>query len=374
MKYHDFGFTGAKVSALGFGAMRLPTLGEGDDARVDLDQSVPMLQRGLDLGINYIDSAWAYLNKTSETAVGHAIKGRDRAGLYISTKNPIDTDVGEWRKRLDLQLRKLDTDYIDFYHIHSIQWRVFTKKVVPEGYMKELERARDEGLIRHISFSCHDSPHNIIKLIDTGKFSSMLVQYNLLHRYNEAAISYARSKGMGVAVMGPIGGGRINFMSRLKPREGRTIAELALRFVLSNKDVSVALSGMHSIEMVEENCAMAENDGPLTQVETEDIRAMLDQLQGLQDLYCTGCGYCVPCPNGVNIPANFLLMNYEVVYNFGGGMSEAYNNGLKAAKASADNCIECGECLEKCPQNIDIPERLKDVAKQFALKKENTST
>ncbi len=371
MKYRDFGSTGAKVSALGFGAMRLPTLGEGDDARVDLDQSVPMLQRGLDLGINYIDSAWAYLNKTSETAVGQAIKGRDRANLYVSPKNPIDTDVKEWRKRLDLQLKKLDTDYIDFYHVHSIQWRVFKKKMVPEGYMKELERARDEGLIRHISFSCHDSPHNIIKLIDTGEFASMLVQYNLLHRYNEAAIAHAVSKGMGVAVMGPVGGGRIDFMSRLKPREGRTIAELALRFVLSNRDVSVALSGMHSMEMIEENCTIAENDGLLTQVEREDIQSMLDQLQGLQDLYCTGCGYCVPCPNGVNIPANFLLMNYEVVYNFGGGMSEAYNNGLRAAKASADYCIECGECIEKCPQNIDIPERLKDVAKQFAPKERN---
>ena len=373
MKYRDFGSTGAKVSALGFGAMRLPTLGEDDETRVDLEKSVPMLQRGLDLGINYIDTAWAYLNKTSETAVGHAIKGRDRASLYIATKNPIDTDVKEWRKRLDLQLEKLDTDYIDFYHIHSVQWRVFKKKAVPEGYMKELERARDEGLIRHISFSCHDSPQNLIKLIDTGEFSSMLVQYNLLHRYNEAAIEHARSKGMGVSIMGPIGGGRIDFMSRLKPREGRTIAELALRYVLSNENVSVALSGMHSIEMIEQNCAMAENDGPLSQVENEDIQAMLDQLQGLEDLYCTGCDYCMPCPNGVNIPANFLLMNYETVYNFGGGMSEAYNKGLKRAKASADYCIECGECVEKCPQNIDIPERLKDVAKQFAVEEEEPS-
>jgi predicted aldo/keto reductase-like oxidoreductase len=192
MKYRDFGKTGVKVSALGFGAMRLPTTGEGDDVQVDLEKSVPLLQRGLDLGINYIDTAWAYLNKTSETAVGHAIKGRDRSKIYIATKNPIDTDVKQWRKRLDIQLEKLDTDYIDFYHVHSLQWRVFRKKAVPEGYMKELEKARDEGLIRHISFSCHDSPHNTFKLIDTGEFSSMLVQYNLLHRFNEASIAHAK--------------------------------------------------------------------------------------------------------------------------------------------------------------------------------------
>ena len=370
MKYRDFGKTGAKVSALGFGAMRLPTTGEGDDVCVDLDKAVPLLERGLDSGINYIDSAWAYLNKTSETAVGHAIKGRDRDKLYIATKNPIDTDVKEWRKRLDLQLEKLDTDYIDFYHIHSLQWRAFRKKAEPEGYMKELHKARDEGLIRHISFSCHDSPHNTMSLIDTGEFSSMLVQYNLLHRYNDAAIARAREKGMGVSVMGPVGGGRIDFMSRLNPREGRTVAELALRFALANEGVGVALSGMSTIEMIEENCATADIEGPLSKVEEEDIGAMLEQLQGLDDLYCTGCGYCLPCPSGVNIPANFLLLNYELVYNFGGGMSEAYNKGLKRAKASADFCTECGECVEKCPQDIPIPERLRDVAKQFASDEE----
>ncbi len=371
MHYRDFGATGAKVSALGFGAMRLPVTGEGEQTSVDLEKSVPMLRRGLDLGINYIDSAWGYLNGTSEIAVGRAIADRDRAGVYVATKNPIDTDVKEWRRRLDIQLERLNTDYIDFYHIHSLQWRTYRKKAVPEGYMDELRRARDEGLIRHISFSCHDSPQNTMKLIDTGEFSSMLVQYNLLHRYNDAAIAHAREKGMGVAVMGPVGGGRIDFMSRLEPREGRTVPELALRFALANEGVGVALSGMSTMEMIGQNCETAENDGPLSAVESEDIQAMLGQLKGLEDLYCTGCDYCMPCPSGVNIPANFLLLNYDQVYGFGDGMEEPYNKGLKAAGASADFCIECGECVEKCPQNIPIPERLKDVADHFAKSGKN---
>lgn len=373
MKYRDFGNTGIKVSVLGFGAMRLPTIGEGEEVRVDLEKSVPMLQRGLDLGINYVDSAWRYLNGTSEEVVGQAIAGRDRKSIYISTKNPIDTDVKDWRKRLDVQLKRLNTDYIDFYHIHGLQWRVFRKKAVPEGYMDELKRAREEGLIRHISFSCHDSAANIIELINTGEFSSMLVQYNLLHRINDAAMDHAKKKGMGVAIMGPVGGGRIAFVSQLKPREGRTVPELALRFVLAKPNVSVALSGMNTMDMIEENVETAGNDGPLSAVESEDIQKMLDQLQGLEDLYCTGCDYCMPCPNGVNIPTNFMLLNYERFYGFGDNIIQAYHKGLKPAGSSADFCIECEECVEKCPQDIPIPERMKDVADHFSRKVEEKS-
>jgi hypothetical protein len=371
MKYRDFGKTGIKVSALGFGAMRLPVIGEGEEARVDMEKSLPVLARALDLGVNYIDSAWAYLNKTSEEAVGRAIAGRNRASLYVSTKNPLDMDVKSWRERLDVQLRRLNTDYIDFYHFHGLQLREFQQKVIPEGYLRELHQARNEGLIRHISFSSHDSPSNIVRLIDTGEFSSMLVQYNLIHRHNEGAMAHAREKGMGVAVMGPVGGGRIGFMSRMTPREGRSVPALSLRFVLSNPSVSAALSGMSEIGMVEENAAVADYEGPLSAVESEDLKIMLEQVQGLEDLYCTGCGYCLPCPNGVNIPTNFLLLNYLKIYDMGENIIQAYHKGLKPAKRSADFCLDCEECVEKCPQKIPIPERMKDVVAAFdeALRK-----
>lgn len=373
MKYRDFGETGAKTSILGFGAMRLPTVGEDDQMRVDLDKSVPMLVKGLDSGINYIDTAWAYLNKTSEEAVGEAISGRDRSKLYVSTKNPIDTDVKDYRNRLDLQLKKLKTDYIDFYHIHGLRWSVFQYKAGPKGYMGELRKAQEEGLIRHLSFSSHDTPDNIFKLIDTGEFSSMLVQYNLLHRYNETAIARAVEKGMGVTVMGPVGGGRITFLSQLKPREGRSLAELALRFVFSNPNVKVTLSGMNTLEMVEENARTADNDGPLSEIEREDINIMLDQVKGLEDLYCTGCGYCMPCPNGVDIPTNLLLLNYIRVYgsqqNFRDGYVQMYHQKLVPEGSAAEFCIECEECLEKCPQNIEIAERMKEVAEELSKEK-----
>lgn len=366
MKYRDFGKTGIKVSALGFGAMRLPKVGDGEKDPVDMEKSVPMIQKGLDLGINYIDSAWRYLNQTCDKVVGQAISGRDRGQLYLSTKNPIDTDdVKEWRGRLDIQLKDMQTDYIDFYHIHGLQWNQYKNKAVPEGYMDELKKARDEGLIRHISFSCHDNPANIYKLVDTGEFSSMLVQYNLLHRHNDAVIAHAREKGMGISIMGPVGGGRIAFMSRLKPSEDRGLPGLSLRFVLSNPNISVALSGMNTMEMIDENTATAENDGPLSDTESRDIQTMLDQIKDLEDLYCTGCGYCMPCEQGVDIPSNFLLYNYATIYEFGAGILANYDQGLGKRDATADFCNECGECVEKCPQDIPIPERMKDVARHF---------
>ena len=361
MEYREFGNTGISVSVLGFGAMRLPTVGEEGEKRVDLERAVPMLTKGLDLGINYVDTAWGYLNKTSEKAVGEALAGRDRSSIYIATKNMIDTDVKAYRKRLDLQLEKLNTDYIDFYHIHGLRWTVFRYKAEPKGYMDELRRARQEGLIRHLSFSSHDTPENIIQLIDSGAFSSMLVQYNLLHRYNETAIAHARSRGMGVTVMGPVGGGRISFLSRLKPREGRTLPELGLRFALANPDVCVALSGMNTMEMVAENAATADNTAPLSDIEQEDIGKMLDQIRDLEDLYCTGCGYCMPCPNSVNIPTNLLLLNYLRLYDFGDDFTQLYHKRLKPAGTAAESCIECGECLEKCPQSIAIPERMEEI-------------
>ena len=371
MKYREFGKTGAAVSILGFGAMRLPTIGEGENMHVDLDKGVPMVQKGLDMGINYIDTAWAYLNQTSEKAVGEAIAGRDRSKLYISTKNPMNTkDAAEWRKRLDIQLEKLKTDYIDFYHIHGLNWNAYQYKAEPKGYMAELKKAKEEGLIRHISFSSHDTPANIMKIIDTGEFESMLVQYNLLHRYNEAAMTKAVGNGMGVAVMGPVGGGRLTFLSKLKPREGRSLAELTLRFVFASQNVGVALSGMNTMEMVDENATAADNDAPLSDIESEDINAMLEQIQGLEDLYCTGCGYCMPCPNGVDIPTNLLLLNYIRIYgsqqNFKDGFIQMYHKRLVPDGQAAEFCVECGECLEQCPQNIEISERMKDVAEELA--------
>jgi len=357
------------VSALGFGAMRLPRL---EDRTCDYDKAVPLLQRGIELGINYIDSAWGYLKGTSEVAVGKAIKGHDREKLYLSTKVPLEGQSGaEWREQLETQLKRLDTHYIDLHNMHSLRWDTFVEKAKGPG--KPLEaalQAKEEGLIRHICFSCHDTVENIKQLIDTGIFSGMTVQYNLLDRHNEPAIAYAYDHGVGVTIMGPVGGGRLGLPSEaiqsLIPGGTKSTPEIALRFVLANPAVSLALSGMNEMRQIEENVVTASREEPLSQAELAQMAAALDETGRLAELYCTGCGYCMPCPNEVNIPENFKYMNYHRVYGLKEYACQAYaklsagGHWVKGLPASA--CLQCGECEPKCPQNILIVEQLEEVA------------
>ncbi|MCL2839769.1 MAG: aldo/keto reductase, partial [Defluviitaleaceae bacterium] len=193
MLYREFGKTGIKMSALGFGAMRLPMAGEGDNAKVNYDLATPLMHRAFELGVNYIDTAPYYCNKDSEVAVGKALKGwRDK--VYLSTKNPIENiSADDWRKRLETSLKKLDTDYIDFYHFWGINQAGFKAwEVLQDGPLQAAERAKAEGLIKHISFSYHDKAENLRYIVDSGRFETVLIQYNLLDRSNEENIAYCK--------------------------------------------------------------------------------------------------------------------------------------------------------------------------------------
>ena len=259
MIFREFGKTGISMSLLGFGAMRLPMRDAGENYKknVDYDKAVPLMQRSFELGVNYIDTAPYYCNSDSEKAVGMALKGwRDK--VYLSTKNPVeDADAGNWRKRLDASLRKLDTDYIDFYHLWGINLKKFRNTIdIEGGPISAARQALDEGLIKHLSFSFHDAPANMFPIIDSGYFSSVLCQYNLIDLSNAEAIAYARKKGLGTVVMGPVGGGRLGVPSGviqklLSERKLESTAEMALRFVMANPDVDIVLSGMENIAMLE---------------------------------------------------------------------------------------------------------------------------
>lgn len=370
MLYHPFGKTGVKISALGFGAMRLPTRIINGQTVYDVEESLRIIHRAFELGVNYIDTALYYCGGDSEIIVGQALKGwRDK--VYLSTKNPIENSSGDdWRRRLERSLTKLSTDAIDFYHMWGIGWETFEKEInVPGGPMEAAIKAKNEGLIKHISFSFHDKPENMIKLVDTGCFESVLCQYNLLDRANEEAIAYADEKGLGVVVMGPVAGGRLGTPSeaiqKLLPGKRLSSAEMAMRFVLTNPHVSCALSGMGSLQMVEENARVASDDTPLRPDELTRINASMEENKRMAELYCTGCNYCMPCPNEVNIPLNFQIMNYHRVYGLTQYAREQYkaigtNDGMKGRNAEA--CIECGICEEKCPQKIEIRKQLKETA------------
>jgi len=365
MQYRVFGKTGARVSRLGFGAMRLPI--KKEDGRVTgLEESAQIVRHGIERGINYIDSALGYCEGESETAVGLAVRGLPRDRFYLSTKNPLDNACGDcWRLRLELSLRKLGVSAIDFYHFWGLSWGRYLDRATNEnGPLAAAHKAKEEGLIRHLSFSSHDKPENAHRLIETGELESMLVQYNLLDRQYAECLQHAHEAGLGTVVMGPVGGGRLGTPSEVISRATgcpRT-AEIALRFVLANPHVDVVLSGMESKRMVDENVATVERGEPLSDEELARIDRLTEENRRLLDLPCTGCRYCVPCPQGVAIPEIFQFYQWHEAFGLKESSRKHYagfGKGWQEKSKPASACVECRECEEKCPQNIPIVEKLK---------------
>lgn len=377
MKYRDFGKTGLKISQIGFGCMRLPEIDRDGKRIVDEEKAIPMLRRGYELGINYFDTAVFYNNGQSQYVVGRALKPfRDK--VMISTKLPLDMvkEADDFKRVLHQSLERIDTPYIDFYHFHGIGKNGFDEKIVPLKLMDEARKAMDEGLIRHISFSFHDDPKNMKYIIDRGEiFSSVLLQYNLLDRGNEEALAYAHEKGLGTVIMGPVAGGRLaapsELYEKLLGKKSRSTPELALRFVLGNPNVSCALSGMTNMEMVEENCKVGDEDNPMSAEDWEKAKVMMEEIKKFSDLYCTGCGYCMPCPKGIDIPYVFNCYTYFNVYDLKDHARHMYSRVGReehgVGKPVAD-CIECKKCEKKCPQNIEISKRLKEVHEAITAK------
>ncbi|MCK5738461.1 aldo/keto reductase [bacterium] len=370
MQFRTIKNLGIQLSSLGFGAMRLPEIPDGEKWHVDREKAIPMIRRGIDSGINYVDTAYFYCHDDSEYAVGEALKDGYREKVYLSTKLPM-TEVhcaDDYDRILDEQLRKLDTDYIDFYHFHALNDKSFEEKVLGFDLISRARQAKADGRIRHISFSFHDKPAVLKKIIETGWFESVLVQYNLLDRQFEDGIAMAQRKGMGVMIMGPVAGGRLGESSeqiqRLVPGKHLSSPELALKFVLSNPNVTVALSGMGTMEMVNQNVQVASASRYLTPEENIHVNELAQRYAALAVLYCTGCEYCLPCPQGVNIPLNFKLMNYHRIY----GITEyARAEYAKIGRVpwmpgkTAAACIACGKCEPKCPQHIPIIQQLREV-------------
>jgi predicted aldo/keto reductase-like oxidoreductase len=369
MEYKPFGKTGFDISRLGFGCMRFPMVDIDGKRVVDEDATFPMLRKAFDLGVNYFDTAWMYCDELSEGAVGKAVKGwRDK--IKIADKYPIGNELG-YRACLETQLKRLGMDYVDYYHLHGIgEW--FLTHERRDEFLKEAQQAHEEGLIKHISFSFHDKPETMAKIIDIGIFSSVLAQYNLLDRANEQALADAKARGLGTVIMGPVGGGRVaGLPPELSEKLGLKVhssAELAFRFVFANPNVDCAISGMSTLQMVEENCAVASNTDPLSAGEIRRINDAMEENKRLADLYCTGCDYCKPyCAQEVNISRIFLAMNYDRVYGLKQHAREIYQSigGQWVKGAKADACIECGECESHCPQNIKIREQLKECLAAF---------
>jgi hypothetical protein len=226
-----------------------------------------------------------------------------------------------------------------------------------------MQKAKDQGLIQHICTSFHDSNENLIKLINTGYVESITLQYNMLDQKLTEGIALAHERGIGIVVMGPVGGGRLGasspVLAQLVPGVER-VPELALRFVLSNPNVSLALSGMSTLQQVTENVAVASDGRSLSAEELAAIAEHLTRLKQMADLYCSGCEYCLPCPQKVGIPHIFRMYNEARVYGLWELSRASYANWREWFGARADACVQCGECEAKCPQHIPIREQLQE--------------
>jgi hypothetical protein len=365
VKYRELGKTGLKVSQLGFGAMRLPMNGE----TIDRQKAIPMIHRAFEAGVNYIDTAVMYSKGDSQRVVGEALKGW-REKIVVSTKNHYKgEEESEWWGHLEDSLQRLDVECIDIYHHHGVNGKTFPDDILPR-VRKWMEKARNQGLVKHIACSFHDGPDALKAIVDSGYPEVLTVQYNILNRELEDAIAHAHDNGIGVVVMGPVGGGRLGVRSEelenMIPGVAR-VPELALRFVLSNPNVDVALSGMSTMQHVEENVATCDRDVTLSAEDLQAIDEHMRRLEKMAELYCTGCKYCMPCePAEVNIPAIFELHNRGKVYGLWDSAQADYNTIGKVPwrkGKTAEACIECGACESKCPQNIPIRKQLAEAHK-----------
>jgi len=372
MQYRSLGKMGTKVSALGFGCMRLPVVEQ--DGKINRDAAIRLIRKGIDNGINYVDTAWTYHRGESEVVVGLALKEGYRERVTLVTKCPVGrqefTKTEHFDEHLDEQLQRLDEENVDFYLFHALNKKLYEEKVLGLDLIEQAKLAKEAGKIKHLGFSFHDTPEVLKEIIDSGYFELMLVQYNIVDQVNHDMINYAGKKGLAVAVMGSVGGGRLagkdlpeEMMKWLTP-ERDNFADLAFKFVLSNPNVSVALSGMGSEEMLDDNLKInsRKDYDILTEEEKVSIDGIAARFRELCDNICTQCKYCQPCPNEVNINFIFEQLQRYQIYGDQEKAKSYYSMIGKTPWATgkdASACEECGECIEKCPQGIEIIDQLK---------------
>lgn len=372
MKYRKMGDLDVELSALGFGAMRLPTT--ADSSNVDEDEAVKMIRFALDNGVNYVDTAWPYHNEQSEIIVGKALKNGYREKTYLATKLPVweIEEKADLDKYLNQQLQKLGVDRIDFYLLHALnteRWQLVKKFDIIEWG----EEKKEEGKIKYLGFSFHDQNKVFKEILNAHDWDFCQIQYNYLdteYQAGKKGLKEAFAKGIGVIIMEPIRGGWLAQEPPEKVKElfnsknpNRTPVEWALNWVWSQKEPGVVLSGMSSMQQLKENLAAASKSEVdlLSQSEFKMLEKAAEKMRG--PITCTRCEYCLPCPEGVNIPQNFFLYNQAKLFAKKEKMAEKYFEMSKDKRA--DNCVECGECEPQCPQRLEIISLLKDVHNYF---------
>ena len=383
------GSLGWKVSALGFGAMRLPV--DPESREVIEDDAIKMIRYAIDNGVNYVDTAYPYHNGKSEIIVGKALQDGYREKVTLTTKLPIwlVKEANDFDKYLSEQIERLQSTP-DIYLFHGLN-KGRLEKIKELNLIEKMKDARVNGLFKYIGFSFHDSFDAFKEIIDFFNWDCCQIQLNYTDVNYQAGLKgleYAAKKGIAVIIMEPLRGGKLTIPDNKLPdvpeiknvldnaKVKRSMADWGLQFLWNHPEVSVVLSGMSNLQQVKENVHSAENSGisSLSEEELLIIRDLQKAFKNYQLIPCTSCGYCMPCPNGVSIKNIIFVLNELAYWGENGRPRVAffYDRMAKSqeelekkiaegeeADGSAELCIECGECLDKCPQQIDIPEYMK---------------
>ncbi|MTI67033.1 MAG: aldo/keto reductase [Firmicutes bacterium] len=377
MLYREFGKTGKKVSILGFGCMRFQVV-DGQNDKIDEKKAIKQVRYAIDNGVNYIDTAYPYHDGMSEVVTGKALNDGYRDKVYLATKLPswsIDSRE-DMDKILNEQLEKLGTDYIDFYLVHALTKKRW-ENVVKHDVFDFLDKAVKDGIIKYVGFSFHDEYPLFKEIINSYNWDFCQIQYNYMDQNYQAGkegLKLAKDKNLGIVIMEPLRGGSLvkNVPKDIqdiwdKADIKRTPAEWGLRYLWDHPEISVVLSGMNNMNHIKENIDSAEMAyrNSLTDDEKDIIKEVKNIYEDKMVVGCTDCKYCIPCPEGVDIPECFTQLNNASMYNDIKGAKFHYNILTVKHDKEASRCVECGECEKKCPQNIEIRKMLKKAVNTF---------
>jgi len=357
-------------SFLGFGCMRFPT----KNGKIDRTLSSEMLDYAYQNGLNHFDTAYPYHDGESELFLGEYLKKHDRNSYTLSTKLPVwkVTEYADFEKCLDEQLNKLQVEYFDFYLLHALNKNTW-ENIVKQDVFRFIKEAKQKGKIKYIGFSYHDNNELFPHIVNSHAWDFCLLQINYIDYKDQQGIEgydLVTSKNIPVWVMEPLKGGRLatladdikDVFEKINPND--SAAKWAFRWVHSLDNVKMIFSGMSTLDQVKENMTIFQDITPLNEVEMNAIDRVREMINTRVKISCTGCKYCLPCPVGIEIPKNFNIFNDAYMYNNKERATDSYQMGLKIEQR-ANNCIECGQCLDLCPQKLNIPELMRDVTAYF---------
>lgn len=365
---------GKEISRLGYGGMRFPKNGD----EVDMDAAVQLLRKAYEMGINYFDTAMVYHKGESEKIFGKAFEPYPRDSYLIADKMSIwlCSDEEDMKARFYNQLKTLKTDYIDFYLVHSLN-RNHYKKVKDLHCVEFLQQMKQEGKIKHLGFSFHDTYQMFTQILNDYTWDFVQIQLNYLDWHNQGAEQLYRElerRNLPVMVMEPVRGGYLATIDseRAKPflelEPQRSIASWAIRWVESLPQVAVVLSGMSDLQQLEDNVATMTHFEPMNEQELAAIDRVVEEIRKVNEIPCTGCRYCMDCPMGVDIPEIFSIYSQYKIFGKEKAFVQDYEEVVEHGNG-AEHCVRCMACTTKCPQMIAIPDKLEMIAKLYAQKK-----